>query len=275
MATEDTNRPTAKRLILSLLSAPSLPEVSIAMLQRWGELFDIDGASMRVTVGRLTRQGLLSSQRRGVYRMGPAGRTLAAAASGWRDAEARTCEWRGDWLFAHVAHLGRVNRGALRARERAFRLSGFAELAGGLWCRPANLREPPTATRERLTSLGLESDAILTCVSDIPGVRDRDLFKLWPRRQIERQYHRQLRKMLSSRKRLVQLSLESSAKETLLVGEAVIRQINADPLLPDAMLDTHSRREMIEAMVDYDRLGQDIWRRFAEACAARNLPGSH
>jgi phenylacetic acid degradation operon negative regulatory protein len=267
--TNPANKPTAKRLVLSLLSAPSLPEVSITLLQRWGELFEIDAASMRVTVSRLARQGLLASTRRGAYRMGPAGNALAVAASGWRKAEERICSWQGDWLFVHVAHLGRANRGALRARERAFRLGGFAELASGLWCRPANLREPPTATRQRLTSLGLEPDAILTRVCDIPGVKNRFLFNLWPRREIERDYRKQLRAMQSSRRRLDRLSLEAAAKETLLVGEAVIRQINADPLLPNTMIDVPLRHEMISGMIDYDALGRGVWEQFIASVESR------
>lgn len=262
MSQKPANTPTAKRLILSLLSAPSLPEVSIALLQRWGELFDIDAATMRVTVSRLARQGLLSNARRGIYRIGPAGRVLAEAASGWRNAEARTCDWQDEWLFTHVAHLGRVNRGALRARERAFRLGGFAELASGLWCRPANLNESTMDTRERLIAIGLEPGAIVTRVCDLPGVKDRHLFSLWPRRQIERDYRKHLRAMESSRQRLERLSLESAAKETLLVGEAVIRQINADPLLPATMIDTRLRRDMVARMIDYDTLGRGVWAQF-------------
>ena len=265
MSPEQANKPTAKRLVLSLLSAPSLPEVSIAQLQRWGALFDIDAATMRVTVGRLVRQALLDSEQRGVYRMGPAGRALGAAASGWRNAEARICDWEGDWLFAHVAHLGRVNRSALRARERAFRLGGFAEFASGLWCRPANFREAPGETRERLLALGLEPEAILTRVCDTPGIPDRQFLDLWPRRQIEGSYRQHLRAMRTSSDRLGRLTPDAAAKETLLVGEAVIRQINADPLLPQTLIDTGLRAEMITRMIDYDALGRDVWEQFIAA----------
>jgi phenylacetic acid degradation operon negative regulatory protein len=268
MPQEPAKKPTAKRLILSLLSAPSLPEVSIALLQRWGELFDIDAATMRVTVSRLARQGLLGNARRGSYRMGPAGRALAETASGWRDAEARTRAWDGQWLFAHVAHLGRVNRSALRARERAFRLGGFAEFAAGLWCRPANLQESTLDTRERLIALGLEQDAILARVCDLPGLQDRQLFSLWPRRQIERDYRKHLRAMQSSCQRLERLSQQAAARETLLVGEAVIRQINADPLLPDTMIDARLRSDMIARMIDYDALGRGVWAQFIASSEA-------
>ncbi len=267
MTTEKTNAPSAKRLVLSLLSAPSLPEVSSALLVRWGQLFEIDAASMRVTVGRLARQGLLSSTARGVYRMGPAAQSLAATASGWRHAEARVRDWHGDWLLVHVAHLGRVNRTALRARERAFRLGGFAEYVSGLWCRPANLDESADQTRARLLDWGLESAALVVQASALPGVQEQDLFSLWPRRQLEKSYRAQCRNMQASRKRLPRLSLDEAARETLLVGEAVIRQINADPLLPQAMIDTRLRRAMVDGMLEYDELGRSVWARFVEQCA--------
>lgn len=267
MPSRTVSKPTAKRLVLSLLAAPSLPEVSITMLLRWGELFDIDAATMRVTVGRLTRQGLLSSVSRGIYRMGPAGRTLATAAGGWRDVESRLEAWEGDWLLVHVAHLGRVNRTGLRARERAFRLGGFAELASGLWIRPANFREAALETRQRLVALGLEPAAVMARARELPGAKERELYSLWPRRELQGDYQRQLRAMRASSARLERLSLEDAARETLLVGEAVIRQINADPLLPSAMIDTTLRGEMISRMLEYDALGRGIWGRFVASSA--------
>lgn len=263
----ENNNPTPKRLVLSLLSAPSLPQVSIAMLVRWGELFDIDSATMRVTVGRLTRQGLLSSPDRGVYTMGPEGKLMAETARDWANVESRLGTWSGEWIFVHTSHLGRVDRRALRARERAFRLGGFAEHVQGLWCRPANLAEDTAATRTRLLAWGLEPGAIVLRASDAPGVGDRELYRLWPRRQIEAAYRRHCRAMTASASRLEKLSLQAAARETLLTGEAVIRQINADPLLPDAMINARARREMIAAMVDYDALGRDVWRRYFSALA--------
>ena len=81
--------PTAKRLILSLLAAPSLSQVEIGRLVSWGALFDIDSATMRVTASRLLRQGLLDSPARGVYRIGPRGKLLSNTARAWLTAEQR------------------------------------------------------------------------------------------------------------------------------------------------------------------------------------------
>lgn len=257
-----TQPATAKRLLLSLLSAPDLPEASLAQLVKWGELFAIDPPTLRVTIGRLKRQQLLASPRRGVYCIGPAGQLMAEKAQNWRFAEDRIIDWQGQWLLAHTGHLGRANRTALRSRERAFRLSGFAEFVSGLWLRPANFLEPPAATRNTLLSLGLETAAVVTRVDALPGIAEEQLYSLWPHAKLNRAYQQHCETMASSAARLPALSLAAAAKETLEVGEAVIRQINSDPLLPQAITATTSRSSMIEAMVRYDVLGRETWHRY-------------
>ena len=263
--TESANSPpTPKRLILSLLSAPALETVEISKLLAWGELFGIDQAAMRVATGRLVRQGLLQSPGRGIYAIGPEGELIATTARSWLHAEQRLAPWQGEWILVHTAHLGRSNKSSLRARERAFRLNGFAEYVTGLWCRPANFAEGLASTRARLLSLGLEPDAVIAKATEIPGVGERDLFNLWPRADIEQAYHTHLQAMKRSARRLPTLDLPEAARESFLVGEAVIRQVNADPLLPPPVIDARARREMIEQMVTYDALGRDIWREFNE-----------
>ena len=254
--------PTAKRLILSLLSAPGLEQVEISTLLAWGSLFDIDSTAVRMAVGRLTRQGLLVSPGRGRYSLGPDGELIANTARDWLHAQKRVANWAGEWILVHTAHLGRSQKSALRARERALRLCGFAEFVSGLWCRPANLSEPVSATRARLMTLGLSPEAIVARTAEIPGVGEKELFSLWPRETIEAAYKAHIEAMERSSRHIHELNLAEAAKESFLVGEAVIRQINADPLLPSPMIDARARREMIEMMMDYDALGRDIWRKF-------------
>jgi len=55
---------------------------------------------------------------------------------------------------------------------------------------------------------------------------------------------------------------DTLARETFLLGESVIRQINSDPMLPDSMIDVAARRKMHETMVAYDVFGRDAWTRF-------------
>ena len=255
-------KPTPKRLILSLLSARSIDRIEIGRLIKWGQLFDIDAAATRVALGRLVKQGFIQSISRGFYSIGPKGKLISETARNWVRAETRIGPWDGAWIAVHTSHLGRTNKTALRARERAFRLNGFAELVTGLWCRPGNYLEPASQTREQLVSLGLEEAAVVMPVTGMLGVSEQELFQLWPKDQLEAEYATYLRIMRDSSARLAQLSPEDAARETFLVGEAVIRQINADPLLPDEMIDGDARREMILQMKRYDELGEDSWRVF-------------
>ena len=256
------NKPTPKRLILSLLSARSIDRIQIGRLIKWGHLFDIDAAATRVALGRLVKQGFIQSVSRGFYSIGPEGKLISETARNWVLAETRIGPWDGAWIAVHTSHLGRTNKTALRARERAFRLNGFAELVTGLWCRPGNYLEPVAQTRKQLVSLGLEEAAVVMPVTGILGVPEQELFQLWPRDRLEAQYAAYTRMMQDSSAHLAQLSPEDAARETFLIGEAVIRQINADPFLPDEMVDGDARREMILQMKRYDALGEDSWRIF-------------
>lgn len=263
---------TPKRLILSLMSTPSLQEAEISALILWGQLFGIDAATIRVSVGRLTRQGLLSSPRRGVYSIGPKGDVLAATARDWIHAEHRIRPWQKGWLLVHTSHLGRSNRTSLRSTERAFRLFGFAECVSGLWCRPDNLAQRLSETRAGLIQLGLDEAAILIQASKIQGVSEAELFDLWPRKALENSYKRHSATMKKSLLELPQMDLAEAARQTIQIGESVIRQVNADPLLPIEMIDTYARQQMVSQMIHYDAVGTQIWQKFTQSHGGDTLP---
>jgi phenylacetic acid degradation operon negative regulatory protein len=255
-------KPTPKRLILSLMSAPSLETVEVGHLIRWGQLFGIEPAATRVAVGRLAKQGFITAVERGTYTIGPQGSLMAETASHWAQVEDRIGPWTGGWIVVHTSHLGRADKTALRARERAFRLYGFAELVAGLWCRPDNLAQLLDLTRTELIALGLESAAVVMQVRDIPGIDPETLYALWPREQIEAGCREYIKAMIRSEKHLQTIGNEEAARETFLVGEAVIRRINSDPLLPAQMIDTRARRQLIKGMVHYNQLGRAVWDKF-------------
>ena len=255
-------KPTAKRLILSLLSAPSLEVVRVGFLVRWGALFEIDAAAIRVALGRLARQGLIETVERGVYTIGPAGALMARTARQWMSVEQGIRPWSGSWIFVPTANLGRSDRTALRARERALRLQGFAELHAGFWLRPDNLEQSLEATRDALVSLGLESAALVCRVTDIQGLDDDALGGLWSRAGLEEGYRTHLAAMEASARRLPELTPAEAARETFSVGESVIRLINADPLLPEQMVDAAARKQVIAKMVEYNALGEAAWKAF-------------
>ena len=45
------------------------------------------------------------------------------------------------------------------------------------------------------------------------------------------------------------------------MGDAAIRQMVFDPLLPDALVDGEARQAFFDTLLAYDEAGQGIWRR--------------
>ncbi|MEO9918952.1 MAG: hypothetical protein ABJF89_07660 [Parasphingorhabdus sp.] len=247
-----------------MLSQPNLSEMPVGQLIRWGSLFDHAPATIRVTAGRLMKQGLLESTDRGIYRIGQVGKALQETAAAWISILDRIGAWDGQWLCVHTSHLGRTDKTAVRTRERAFRLMGFEQLVAGLWCRPANLVEPASVSLNRLIALGLERGAVLLHMQGADMCADVDAHRLWLREPREDQYRKMIGLLEASQQRLAHLDLGSAMQESFLVGEHVIRQINADPLLPEEMIDTALRMQMISTMQSYDAHCHPLWVAFRD-----------
>jgi phenylacetic acid degradation operon negative regulatory protein len=149
-------RLTAKRVILLLLSAGGDRPGSAAGLVRGCSVFGIADNSARVALARLLADGTLVAGARGQYRLGPPTDALTREVTGWRDLERGVRRWDGGWIAVHTGALGRTDRAALRRRERALRLLGFAALEPGLDLRPDNLDGGAPRARDRLRALGLD-----------------------------------------------------------------------------------------------------------------------
>lgn len=256
---------TAPELILSLLDSAPQPRLSAANLVAAGGLLGIDAGAIRVAAGRLMKKGVLRQETRGLYRVGDRGDLLHRRVQGWRDVEGQTVPWDGRWLAVLCGHLSRSNKSLLRGRERALRLKGFAWAATGLAVRPANLRLSQPELRRDLEDLGLDPDALLVRLdAEDPGHRF-DPAGLWDVAGMERRYADNCTRLERSTAGMAALDVQSAARETLLLGRAVMRDILVDPLLPEAMIDTVLRCRMIDAMVVYDRLGKACWRTFYES----------
>jgi phenylacetic acid degradation operon negative regulatory protein len=253
---------TAKRLILSLLSSPELKEIDVIYLIEWGKIFNIDPPATRVAIGRLVKQGLIAPVSRGKYTVGPNAEIMAQKASSWQGAEGKITSWSGHWIVAHTADLGRTNKTAVRTRERSLGLNGFSALVAGLWCRPANLKESLQQTKDRLVAMGLEQKTIVMRCDGFPEIEMDALRQLWPIENIEAEYQGATDLMLKSGGNLHKLETNDAARETFLVGESVIKKINADPMLPEEMINADARRKMIHQMKDYNELGRAVWERF-------------
>ncbi len=251
-------QPSARSLALGFLSTSRSP-MRAADLVRRAAVMGMDGAAMRVALGRLAREGIVAQPERGLYAIGPAGAALDRRARGWADAPRRVRNWEGRWLVILADHLGRSDRRQVRLRERALALYGFAQAPSGAWVRPDNLAAPLAEVVAQMTAIGLDAEA--AALGDATALADHDWRMLWPIAAIEAGYRFWIAEMQASEARLPAMPHEAAACETLLLGQSVIRAINRDPLLPDALVDTDLRNAMVAAMLRYDAVGKACWGR--------------
>lgn len=256
---------SARALVLSLMSSTDAAPQAIGQLIDAAALFGIEAATLRVAVTRLMKDGLLESPERGIYSPGPKAQALMRRVQQWEHVADRVVDWNGDWLVALTRHLGRSDRKQLRARERALALFGYQQTEEGFWVRPANLSGSLDQHRAGLTDIGADEDIILMRAADMAMARPQDWAGLWSPEALSQSYARAIETMEASLARLDRLELDEAARETLLVGQPVIRAINFDPLLPPELGDQAGFLRMAEKMRAYNRVGQACWQRYYAA----------
>lgn len=258
---------TGRSLILSLMNAVGTRRMTAAQLVAAGHIFSIEDSAMRMAATRLIKEGLLESVGRGIYESGAGSRPLRDQVRGWRRVGERAHDWSGGWLAVPAGNLGRTDRKRLAARSQALKLHGFAEAEPDLWVRPDNLVIGLTALRDELVELGLDSGAMLFALRDYAAPDDVGFESLWDTRKLQADYAAALTAIETSVAGLGKLPLAEAARESLLFGQAAIRLINLDPLLPGAMADNSARDRLVAAMRDYNAQGQDVWRDYYRSVA--------
>jgi phenylacetic acid degradation operon negative regulatory protein len=253
---------TARELILALIDSSSSATLSASYFIAAGALFDMDPGNLRVSLGRLVKDGSLRSVGRGLYQRASRDGALHSMVRRWAEVESTLTSWQGGWLGASVAHLSRKNRHQVKSWERAMRLCGFAPFQTGMWLRPANLLTPADELRGRLLELGFPDTGLLMDIVSITPLDTETLTALWPVQSLETGYRDNISRLTDSQALLDGLSSDAAARETLVVGRLVTRDILLDPLLPEQMIDTRLRSRMISSMQRYDQIGRAIWREF-------------
>lgn len=258
----ETVTPTPRQLILKLLLAAENGELEAASAVRACALFKLSANNTRVALARLQNAQLIETVARGAYRLGPAGRALGEEVAAWRRAEERLRTWDGSWVVALTAALGRSDRKALRARERAFAFVGMRELDDGLFVRPDNLVGGVAQTRERLLSLGLERSTAVFQAQQFDQDREARAVRLWDPQAIATKYQERQQALEASMARFATLPIEDAARETYLLGDQAVRQIVFDPMLPQPIVNAEHRCSFRQVVKRYDDVGHQIWRDF-------------
>ncbi|WP_220385366.1 hypothetical protein, partial [Klebsiella pneumoniae] len=81
-------------------------------------------------------EGMIQSVERGIYQLSPSAKDWAKVILNRKNGIKQTKEWQQHYLAVFTGTLGRIDRTALKKRERALRQFGFKELETGIYIRP-------------------------------------------------------------------------------------------------------------------------------------------
>lgn len=252
-------RPTAKRIILELLTASSPHEGAAAQLVAASAVLGVDENSTRVALARLVAAGTLEMTGRGIYRLGATTRALTEQISSWRELEKQVRRWDGGWACVQLGDVPRSDRSALRRRERALRLLGFRELGRALEVRPDNLDGGVPALRDRLHALGMEDAALVFRATELPAATDARARRLWDADKLTASYRDTVARIERWLVAVADLAPRIAAREAFFFGGDVLRKIMFDPRLPEPLVDVAARRAMIDAARRLDTRGRRLW----------------
>ncbi|MGJ8669532.1 MAG: PaaX family transcriptional regulator C-terminal domain-containing protein [Oceanococcus sp.] len=252
-------KPSAKKLILGLLLAREGQALSVQGAIAACALFSISENNVRVSLARLSGEGLIQSHGRGAYVLGPAAITTASEVAHWHEAEQRLKSWSGGYICVHTGSLGRSDRKALHQRERALEMLGLRELVRGLHLRPDNLKGGVSAVRQRLLSLQVDANAVVFVATHFADEQQSRIAQLWDGNSLNQQYREQSLRLENWMASCAQLESDVAARESYLMGGAAIRQLVFDPWLPEPMIDTDARHSFVDTVKRFDETGKTIW----------------
>lgn len=264
-------QPTAKSLILDLLSSLRGQAMPVRALVAAGELFSISAESIRVALVRLCANATIERNERGLYRIAAAAQPVQAHVAAWTRTEERLVPWRGGWIGVHTAGLERGDRTAVRRRERALQFLGFRLLDPHLFVRPDNLRGGVDALRAELRGLGLDPGALVFAIAQLDASAEARARALWNGTALCRAYRESCAALARSSTRLDRLPVREAMVESFVLGGSAIRQLAHDPLLPEPIVPASARAALVETMQQYDRLGRACWRGFMKSHGAPHL----
>lgn len=263
--------PTAKSVVLDLLSTLPKGSMPVGTLVAAGALFGLAENAIRVTLTRLLASGLVERDERGQYRLGARAGAVSRQVASWKRLGDRMRTWDGGWIAVHTGGLGRADRAAGRRRDRALHFLGLRELSPGLAVRPDNLAGGVAATREQLYALGLDATAPVFVVRDLDDATARRACALWPATSLVQTWRTTRLELERSERHLPQLPLERAMVESFLVGGRAIRLLVLDPLLPERIVPARERDLLLATLRRYDRLGRTVWAQFLRGFGVPHL----
>jgi phenylacetic acid degradation operon negative regulatory protein len=243
-------RLTARSVIASTLLGVDPPELPTASLVAGAALLGVSPGTARVAMSRMVASGELEPTATG-YRL--AGHLLARRARQDLSRAGAPQAWDGRWRTALVPAEARdaTRRAELRRALAALR---HAELRDGVWLRPDNL---PAGVLPDAEALVASSTVVLRGEVDEGRALAARLWDLdgWAAGA------RALLDELAPLQRRLDRDDPTALAEGFVVAAAVLRHLQADPLLPAALLDRRwPGARLREAEARFDRAFKRVLR---------------
>jgi phenylacetic acid degradation operon negative regulatory protein len=217
---QDSNVPfTARSVLASALLGESPPELSVSHLVHLAGLFGINENRARVALSRMATAGEVTTDGSGRYRL--AGHLLDRQGRQAGSRRGETRPWDGTWRMVVVTTTGQAADDRADRRKR-LTLARLAEQREGLWLRPDNIELRPDPAADpgvALYSGAPDGDPVALAAS---------LWELGAWAGSAAALQRQM------------AALPPSGPDDLAPGfvlsAAVLRHLQADPLLPAVLL---------------------------------------
>lgn len=232
---------TARSVLASVLLGTEPAWLPTSLLVQTTALFGISEGATRTALSRMVTRGEASSDGGGY---GLAGRLVARQQRQAASRRAERCEWDGTWELATIDGddaRSPTDRAVLRDALRSLRL---AELRGGVWARPSNLSpdRSPEARAEAARWCHWWQAATPSPEPDAGALWD---LRTWAEgaKALQREMARRIDALEAGDSRHLADGFVTSA--------TVLRHLQADPLLPQALLPATWPGDQLRA--DYDR----------------------
>jgi len=240
---------TARSVLASALLGEDPPELPVAHLVHLAGLFGINDNRARVALSRMTAAGEVTTDGAGRYRL--AGHLLDRQSRQSASRRGDTRRWDGGWHLVVVAAAGRQAPDR-RDRRRRLSLARLAEQREGVWLRPDNIDLVPAP--------GADPDVTTFTATPAgdPVVLAAALWDLraWAVRS------REMVRLLDDRPPAGPADLAPGFE----LSAGVLRHLQADPLLPDALLPADwPGRLLRSAYDDWDRRYRSVLREWSRS----------
>lgn len=255
---------TAKRLILDILLANQGKPISAKQAIAACNIFNISVNNTRVTLVRLSAEGLVESLGRATYQLTEDSHALIDNFASWRTRSTQVRAWDGSFVIVRTNKLARKSNKLLNTRNRALLMMGFQPMDKQLYIRPNNIEDSLEGIRAKLYKMGLEQDSPVFCANQFDKTTQARIAALWNPTELQRTYKHLEQKIDTWLKRQHNLDTEVAARESFLLGSTAIKQAIYDPYLPEEWIDVQKRQQFLQSMQRLDDVGRSIWHRLWE-----------